>query len=428
MSPPNTPYLSVGIDVAADFSVICIMSPSFETFCKPFKVIHTDLESMTKAVATIKKAEERFAMKSQVFLESTGIFHLPLFCYLRNAGLEVSVLNPLVTHSNKNADIRKVKNDKFDSIKIAKLGLNPNIKRSIVPEEFVLNLRFLCREYYSLSDNRTALVNKLSNYIRLAFPAYIGIFSDSTGDASLAILSCVQSLDHLLGAPKDELVNLIAKTARKGAVYAENKYNAIINATAVSKEITMALPNAFGLIHYIIKLINAIDEQMDEVVTTIKGIVKTNAEHKFVKQIHIVDSINGVGFLSAVTLMCEVGDYDAFKSAKQLFGFFGLEPSVNESGKFKGNRNHISKRGSRFARRVLYTVALASVRNKTNGQPINPILQAYYQEKIKSKLKKVALGAVMHKVVNIVFAVLRDETNFVLRTTEEHVQRHKVAA
>ena len=417
-------YISVGIDVAADFSVICIMSPSFEIFCKPFKVVHTDLDSMAKAVSTIKKAEEQLSMKSQIFLESTGIYHLPLFCYLRAAGLEVFVLNPLITHSNKNVDIRKVKNDKFDSIKIAKLGLNPKIKRSIVPSEFVLNLRFLCREYYSLSDDRTALVNKLGNYVRIAFPAYIGTFSDTAGDSAMAVLSYAQSLNHLIDAPKAELITLIAKTARKSATYAENKYNAIINAATVSKEISMPLPNAFDLIHSIIKQIKLIDEQMDSTVKTIANIVKSNSKQKFVKQIHIIDSLNGVGFMSAVTLMCEIGDFDAFKNAKQLFAFFGLDPSVNESGKFKGSKNHMSKRGSRFARRVLYSVALASIRNKSNGQPINPVLQAYYQDKIKSKLKKVALGAVMHKVCNIIFALLRDETNFILITPEEHIRSH----
>ena len=122
--------------------------------------------------------------------------------------------------------------------------------------------------------------------------------------------------------------------------------------------------------------------------------------------------------------MCEIGNFEAFKSAKQLYAFFGIDPSVNESGKFKGTKNHMSKRGSRFARRILFTVALACIRNKANGVPNNPVLQAYYQDKIQSKPKKVALGAVMHKVCNIIFALLRDDTNFTLITPEEHMRSH----
>jgi len=416
----NNPYISVGIDVGADFSYVCIMMPSYELFCKPFKVVHTDLSSMNKAVSTIKKAEVEFQMKSQIFLESTGIFHFPLFCFLRESGFEVSVINPLIIHSTKNMDIRKVKNDKF--------GLDPTIRKSLIPDEFVLNLRFLCREYYSLSDDRTALINKLSGYVRLVFPAFIGIFSQLAGGASLAVLNYTQSLDHLLSASDDEIIGIIAKAARKGKKYAAEKYIAILDAATVSKTLSMQLPNVFPLIHSIINHISLIDQQMDDILKTINSILDDNHDHVFVRQIQLIDSIPGVGFLSAVTIMCEIGDFKAFKNPKQLFSYFGVDPSVNDSGKFKGSRNHMSKRGSRFARRVLYSIALASIRNKPNSQPMNAVLQAYYQGKVVSKFKKVALGAIMHKVCNIIFAVLRDDSPFVLRSPKEHICLHALSA
>nr|WP_257875820.1 transposase [Thermoanaerobacterium thermosaccharolyticum] len=145
-----------------------------------------------------------------------------------------------------------------------------------------------------------------------------------------------------------------------------------------------------------------------------------NKSKKFVQQIYYLDSIPGVGFLSAVTFMCEIGDFSAFSKPKQLFAYFGVDPSVNESGNFKGTDNKMSKRGSKIARRVLYAIALASVRVKRNGIAINPVLYDYYQKKKESKPKKVALGAIMHKISDIVFAVLRDNKPFVLKTPDEH--------
>jgi transposase len=118
--------------------------------------------------------------------------------------------------------------------------------------------------------------------------------------------------------------------------------------------------------------------------------------------------------------MCEIGDFDSFKNPKQLLAYFGIDPSVKQSGKFVGTETHMSKRGSRFARRALFAAALASVRRNRNGVPLNHVLREYYENKCKSKAKKVALGAVMHKLTNIVFAVLRDEKNFELRTPEQH--------
>ena len=420
----TAPYISVGIDVAADDSFVCIMLPSFEVFGKPFKVVHTDLASLDKAVSVIKKAEMKFQMKSQIFLESTGIFHFPLFCFLKNEGFEVFVLNPLITHSTKNASVRKVKNDKFDSIKIAKIGLDPKTKKSVIADEFVLNLRLLSRQYYVFSDDRTALINRLSNHVRIAFPAFIGIFSDLAGITSLDILRSIHSLDQLLSAERDDMIAHIAKSARKGFAYAAKKFDAIIEAVHISKKLTFNLPDVFSVIHAFIDQIFLIDKHMDDIANRIHDIVKDNIFHPFVNQIMLIDAISGVGFLSAVTLMCEIGNFNAFSSPKQLFAFFGLDPSVNESGKFKGTNNHMSKRGSRLARRIIYTIALASIRNKPNGQPFNSVLQAFYQDKVKSKLKKVALGAVMHKVSNIVFAVLRDESSFAVRTPEEHIRFH----
>ncbi len=123
--------------------------------------------------------------------------------------------------------------------------------------------------------------------------------------------------------------------------------------------------------------------------------------------------------------MCEIGDFSAFKKPKQLYAYFGLDPAVKESGKFKGNKVSMSKRGSRLARRVLFTVALVSVRSSKCGQANNPVIKDYYDKKKESKPKMVALGAVMYKVSNIVFAVLRDNKPFVLRTAKEHEISYK---
>ena len=128
----------------------------------------------------------------------------------------------------------------------------------------------------------------------------------------------------------------------------------------------------------------------------------------------------GSVFLTATTILAEIGDFSRFHSPKALVAFFGLDPSVNQSGKFNGDRNKISKRGTRFGRRVLFTAALASIRTTCKGDPINPILRDYYQKKCLSKKKKVALVAVMHKLLHYIFAVLRDQKPFIFRRPEDH--------
>ncbi|MCT4544480.1 MAG: transposase [Vallitalea sp.] len=153
-------------------------------------------------------------------------------------------------------------------------------------------------------------------------------------------------------------------------------------------------------------------------------LVDKNENTDIVKQIHLIESFKGAGFLSAVSLMSEIGDFSAFKSPKQLFAYFGLDPAVKQSGKFEGTKVSMSKRGSQIARRVIHTMAIVSIGRNKDGSAKNPVLRDYYLKKCESKPKMIALGAVMHKVCNIVFAILRDEREFQIITPEEHQKNY----
>ena len=89
-------YISVGIDVGADFSFMSIALPNQTFVGKPFKITHSNLDSIEIAVSKIKEAEESNSLKARIFLESTGIYHYPLFCYLCDKGFDVSILSLLI--------------------------------------------------------------------------------------------------------------------------------------------------------------------------------------------------------------------------------------------------------------------------------------------------------------------------------------------
>jgi len=413
-------FISVGIDVSADFSWVSILTPDRKPFIKPFKVHHDDAASLEKAIFTIKKAEESNSMKARIFLESTGIYHFPLFCYLKESGFEVFTLNPLITDSNKNLGIRKVKNDKFDSVRIAEIGYSHNLKVSLIPPDVVINLRSLVREYYYLVDSKTAHVNKLHKELRIVFPSYTKVFSNLTGRASLAILRTYIAPKNILSAGKDEVISLIASSSRRDLKFAEKKYAELIKAATLAQSFGKYLESSYDVIKLLIDVIDFYDQKLNSLLASINGFIAKYQDEDFIKKIHLIDSIPGIGLISAVTLMCEIGDFSAFQKPKQLFAYFGLDPAVKESGKFKGTKVSMSKRGSRLARRVLYSIALVSV-----SAANNPVLKEFYQKKKQSKPNKVALGAVMHKISNIIYAVLRDNQSFVLKSSYEHCDAFK---
>ena len=387
---------------------------------KPFKILHSDLNSLSLAISKIKEAEEMYSLESRIFLESTGIYHYPLFCYLRDKGFCVSIINPIITKNSTNINIRKVHNDRFDSKKCALIGLKPDLKVSLIPSDLALDLRNLSREYYDLMDNRSAYVNKLQGELRMVFPKYLNVFSKVTTITSLTLLEKYVSPDAFVSAPKDEIVDFIRSTARFGLTYAENKYNDIIKAANDAKDFGHSVSSNFKRIRLYIRFIRQYDEEVSSILSDMHELVNTNEDTEFVKQIHLIESFKGAGFLSAVSLMSEIGDFSAFHSPKQLFAYFGLDPAVKQSGNFIGTKVSISKRGSRIARRVIHTMALISIATNRNGSANNPVIREYYLKKCQSKPKMVAIGAVMHKVCNIVFAILRDEKEFEIITPEEH--------
>ena len=412
----------IGIDVSADFSMIAILAPNGDIYRKPFKVYH-DVSGFNYLIEQIKKVEEEYSMKPSLFMESTGIYHLTLFHFLKTNNLEAYVINPLITNSNKNSGIRKVKNDRLDAISIANIAKFQNIKMSDVFDIATFAIRTLCRDYYNLTDSRSGFKKKLSSDLRTFFPGYHNVFSDTTGDTSIALLTAYPSPKAILIAPKEDIFTLLKTNSRKGKDWCDNTYNKLIKAAENAVIIGIDTNVFISAININLALIKTFDEQIKSILLLIESQIESPETPKaFGINMGLLLSIPGIGFITAVTILCEMGDPERFKKPKHLCAFFGIDPSVNESGKFKSDRNKMSKRGTRFGRRALYAVALASVRKNRAGNPVNNVLYQYRKENLNGKKNKVALGAIMHKIVNYIFAVLRDKHEYVERNPQIHVQ------
>jgi transposase len=412
----------IGIDVSADFSYAAILAPNGDIYKKSFKIKH-DLNGFNHLVNEIKKVEEEFNMKTAIFMESTGVYHLSLFHYLNKNFDNTFVINPLITKSNKNGDIRKVKNDKKDALTIATIGKFQNIKLSQKLNLDIFLLKNLVREYYKLTDTCSTFKKKLSADLRIIFPGYSTIFSDSTSKSSIELLSQYSTPQSTLEAPKEDIIKIFLNNSKKGIVWSENIYSKLINVANEAKIIGLPLDGLAVKIASSITLIKTIQSEIDILLEQINTFIQSETFPESIRNnIELIDSIPGIGQLTAITLIAEIGDIDGFIKPKYLVAFFGIDSSVNESGKFKGDDNKISKRGTRIGRRALYAVALASIRNNRNGVPINKVLLDYYQINLKGKKPKIALVAIMHKIINYIFAVLRNQTPFEQRDPKIHKQ------
>jgi transposase len=411
--------LVVGIDVASEFSFVAVLCPDGSQYRKPFKILH-NAEGFNYLIEQIKKAEEEFAMKSVLFMESTGVYHLTLFHFLKDNKFETLVINPLVTNCNKNKGIRKVKNDKSDALSIARLGKYEDIKTSSDSDINIFTLKLLIREYYNLIDERSVSKKKLGNSLSLSFSGYQKVFSNICGEASINILKKYPSPDEVLSAPKQDIIDILL-CSQKGLKWAEKKYLKLIECAKSAKVISLSSSRLSVTISTYISLYEAIDIEIEKLLKEVKSYINSEEiPSTFSKNISLLLSIPGIGYITAITILAEIGCIDKFPKPKQLVAYFGVDPAVNESGNFKGDKVKMSKRGTRLGRRALYAVALASIRTKINGEAMNGILLKYYQENLKGKKAKVALVAVMHKLIKYIFAVLRDQQEYQVRDPKLH--------
>ncbi len=111
--------ISVGIDVSKEKSMVCIMRPYGEVIASPYEVTHTESD-----IAVLIKQILSLEGETKVIMEATGAYHLPVLTSLKQAGIFVSVINPLVMKRYASTVLRKGKTDKLDSVRIANYGLD----------------------------------------------------------------------------------------------------------------------------------------------------------------------------------------------------------------------------------------------------------------------------------------------------------------
>jgi transposase len=68
-------------------------------------------------------------------------------------------------------------------------------------------------------------------------------------------------------------------------------------------------------------------------------------------------TVPGVGPITAVAFLAQVGEIARFETPRQLVGYLGLDPRVRQSGASEATTGRISGEGSALARHVLVDAA-----------------------------------------------------------------------
>jgi len=263
---------------------------------------------------------------TQIGLESTGAYHLPLSLLCSQGGYSIKVINPLITKKQNQTDLRRVKNDSKDS-RLIRYCLTNGAGYEFHETNESLILKNLVRQRNSLSDMKTRLKIKQ------------------------------QDIEY-----KEK--------------YLETKI------TPINQELCLVLEEK-------IKVLD-------------KELLKYRPETQ-----KLLRSIPGIGPITAVSFVSEIGDIKRFNQAKQLTAFIGLDPRTYESGTSVKGKGYITKRGNKILRTRLFNAASVAVLRPN-------MFQEFFQKKrSEGKQYRVALCAVMNKMVHVVFAVWQRNTPYV---------------
>jgi len=152
------------------------------------------------------------------------------------------------------------------------------------------------------------------------------------------------------------------------------------------------------IIQSIKSMINHIEKQTAKIKKAIKEMVKKDEDLK--QQVDLLISINGIGEKTAWSILAYLGDISLFGNARQVTSYAGLNPRVEQSGT-SIDKSSLSKMGNKRLRKALYMPALVAVRH-------NPLMKKFYEKLLqKGKTKKVALCAVMRKLLVLSYGVLK---------------------
>jgi transposase len=152
-------------------------------------------------------------------------------------------------------------------------------------------------------------------------------------------------------------------------------------------------------------LIELLSLKIEEVDDKIMEII--NRDTEMIKNYQLMNSIKGVGKITAIYFIAYTENFKAFSNAKQFACYCGIAPFPYSSGKMIG-KTKVHAFGNKKMKSILDLVAKSTIR-------YNNEFQAYYVRRVNElgKSKMSTINIIRNKIVSRVFAVISRETPYV---------------
>lgn len=357
--------IACGVDVHNRFIMATILSSDGLKLQGRFE---TSLEDLLKFKSWLK---ENCCHK--VALESTGNYWLSIYHILEGS------VNFILANAYQIKHIPGRKTDSLDSEWIAELCLKNLITPSRIFTKDHRDLRSLTRARESLIKVRTKIKNRVTHELEAACIKLSSVIADVFGKSGRHIV------DGLLNGMDLEkiLESIPSGRVRKN----KEEIRGIIQANLS--------PSQIFLLRSHLNTIDAVTKQITEIDAKISDQISVRNE-----DMRIALSMPGMGFISASTILAEIGDFRDFSSANKLAAYCGLVPSVYQSAG-KLINGHITKHGSPHVRRIIIEVAHAIILTKKLSK-----LKKFFLRVKARRGAKIGIVALARKVLCILYHLL----------------------
>jgi len=334
-----------------------------------------------------------------IAMESTGVFWRPVFNLLEE-GRQVILVN---AQHMKAVPGRKT--DVKDSQWLADLLRHGLLKASFIPPKPVRELRDLMRYRKKMVQERADEVRRLQKVLETANIKLASVATDVLGKSGRSML------DAILGGQDDPEV--LAELAR-GRMRAK------------LPDLRKALDGRVQLHHRVLltRILAHVDF-LEESLAQLQAEMEPYLD-PFEEAVELVQSVVGIGEIAAACIIAEIGtDMERFASDKHLASWAGLCPGNKQSG---GKRlSGKTTKGNPYLRAILFEVAWAITHTKDN------YLSAFYHRMVRRRGKAKAIVALAHKVLVIIYHILRTKqpytdlgTDYFDQQDRERIERHHI--
>lgn len=352
-----------------------------------------------------------------VVMESSGSYWTGIYDYFDLRGLHPVLVNPRSLKA-----ITGKKTDTDDSVWLAHLYRINLLKPSYVPPQHIRELRALTRRYEKITDMATSVKNSMLSQVDAFSTGITTTYTDPFGAGGTKILSTLakhmdKATDKDMGMEeKDQTQSLaldiegVTDDLRQAGLPGEK-----VDQVGRMLKLSFTPTSRGWMIEQGLGMLRDLQIRLEELLDRVAKHIQKHRDLS--RSVRLLLSIKGVDLVSAATIVAEMGDPARFEEGRDVGAYFGLVPSVEQSGP-RTVLGGITKNGSPHMRRILVQVAwVVSMQGAAH-------LRRWFNAVRRRRGGGKAAVALARKILVIAWAMLRDGVGFI---DPEHSTQAEVA-